>query len=241
VEEKSVNPPTPSGYAIDRICTFGFALAVGAVAVQTVAHLTNALVFDYEFWDLDADQDGNALSWASSTATAGAALGALGLGMFRGTPSLRLIVLATLLAFFSLDDVAAIHEELASAAASQLDVGQTFAHALWPGLYLPLLGFVVLTLWRLSQQAQGRVRRAIVLGLALLAVAVVAEVASAMWWEEDARPLIDDLGVAVEEGAELGGWILIATGLMALACLRLLRLGPGSDLLSEADRNGPAR
>ena len=96
-------------------------------------------------------------------------------------------------------------------------------------LYLPLLAFVVVSLWRLAANASERIRRALLLGLALLAAAVAAEVLSAVWWSEDSRPLVDDLEIAFEEGAELAGWILIATAVLAIVADRLVRIGKSTE------------
>ena len=214
-------------FLVDRLLTVGFALAVIAVAAQTVGHLTNAFVLDYEIWNLDADQDGNALSWASSVATFSVGLGAFLLGLLAPTPIWRLLALAAILAFFSVDDVVGIHERLASETVHGLDLRESFGRALWPLLYFPLLGFAVLALWRLAAESEARIRRAILLGLGLLAVAVAAEATSVLWWSDQAgRPLADDLEVAIEEGAELGGWIILAA---ALGGILVSRLSPSVD------------
>lgn len=209
----------------DRIVAVGFVLAVVAVAVQTVAHLANAFFFDYGIWNFDADGDGNALTWASSVATFTAALGALLLGLLPRTPRWRMVALAAVLAFLSLDDAVGVHEELTSEVVHGLDVPTSVGRALWPMLYLPLLAFVVISLWRLAADAPQRIRGPILLGLALLAAAVAGETMSSLWWDEESRPLIDDLEVAVEEGAELAAWILIATAFGGIVVNRLLRMG----------------
>jgi hypothetical protein len=204
------------GYLVDRVVSFGFVTAAVAVAVQTVAHLTNAFFLDYEIRNMDADADGNALSWVTSVAIFTAALGAFILSLLPSVPTRRFVALGAVFVFFSLDEVAAIHEQLATVAVHRLDVATSVGRVLWPIFYLPLLAFVVISLWRLAASARDRIRRVILVGLALLAAAVVAEAMSTLSSSEDSRPLIDDLEVAAEEGAELGGWIFVATAFAAM-------------------------
>jgi hypothetical protein len=211
--------------ALARIVRVGVASAVIAVTVQTAAHLTNAFFLDYAVRNMDADADGNALSWAASVTLFTAALAAFVLSMLPSVRSRHFIGLGGILAFFSLDEVAAIHEKFASITVHSLDVPLSVGRAVWPVLYLPLLVFVATSLWRLAATSPSRIRSVIVLGLALLVAAVGAEATSALWWREDSRPLADDLEVAAEEGAELAGWILIGTGLVAIVYDRLLRAG----------------
>jgi hypothetical protein len=240
-----VTPANGSRRAVDlggRVITVGFLLAALAVAVQTFAHLMNAFVFDYGVWNMDASQDGNAFSWASSVATFGAALGALLLGLRTAVPAWRLVLLAVVLAFFSLDDVVAIHEKLAFADYGA-DIPKLIRRAFWPVLYLPLFAFVTWMLWQTAVRAEDRLRRAIQLGVGLLAVALVAEGVATIWWSEDdrERPLVDDLEVAIEEGAELVAWILIAAALFALLCEALPGFHGEIERSPRAGEEGPPR
>lgn len=226
-----------------RLVALGFVLAVVAVVLQTTGHLLNAFVLDYGVWNLDAGQDGNALSWASSAATFGAALGAFLLGIAAATPVWRLVLLAGALAFMSVDDVVAIHEKLAFANYG-VDIPNVIRRGFWPLLYLPLFAFVGLTLWQISARMQERIRRSIQLGLGLLAFALVAEVVATLWWSDDDtsdRVLMGDLEVAAEEGAELAAWILIATGLLAILCVSLLSFRPRPELspMAESEKLSP--
>jgi hypothetical protein len=226
VRERRANGGVGMPDPVERILNVGFALALVAVVLQTAAHLTNAFLLDYEVWSIDASGDGNALSWASAVATFGAGLAAFLIGLMPQRPDWRLVTLGCVLAFLSLDDVAMVHEKVAFSAADAVGAPDVVARATWPLLYLPLFAFAVVTLWRLAVGAQDRVRQAIQWGLALLALALVLETLATLWWEDDSRPLIDDLEIALEEGAELGGWILIATGLLAIAYETLLRARP---------------
>lgn len=239
--KRAVNGVTPAPDPVERVVSVGFLLAAIAVAVQTVAHLTNAFALDYEIWNMDAAQDGNALSWASSVATFTAALGAFLLALTSSRPLWRFFALAAIFTFFSVDDVIALHEKLAFGVGGDLGFPKLLSRGLWPLLYFPLFAVAALMLWRLSASTQDRIRLAIRLGLALLAVALAAEVVATLWWSDDSsfRPLYDDLEIAVEEGAELAGWILIATGLLALACAALGRLQGGGELPTQPAGGGP--
>jgi hypothetical protein len=225
------NDSVPSSYLTDRIITLGFVLAVLGVVVQTAAHLTNAFFLDYDIRNMDADADGNALAWASSVALFTASLGALFHSLFPSTPTRRLVAMGFVFAFFSVDEVAGIHEKIAYLAVHVIEVPGP-GRVIWPLIYLPLFAFVVLSLWRLSATVPARVRNTIVLGVGLLVAAVFAE-AMATLWDSNDRPLVDDLEIAIEEGAELAGWILIATAFAASAVNRLP--AAGGHLLQRAD------
>lgn len=222
---RAENGSAPSPELVGRVIAAGFVVALVAVVLQTIGFFANAFLLDYEIWNLDADADGNALAWASSVATFAAALGALLLGLLAPATSWQMFGVAAALGFFSLDDAVGIHEELASETVHGLDLPTSVGRAFWPMLYLPLLAFVVFSLWRLATNASERIRRAMLLGLAFLAAAVAAEILSAVWWSEDSRPLVDDLEIAFEEGAELAGWILIATAVLGIVVDRLVRIG----------------
>ena len=91
----------------------GFGIAVLAVLFQTVAHLGNEFVLDNRVEGLDADVEGNSFTWASSVATFTVALtAALHAAAFERQRR-EFSVLAGLAVWFSLDDVAIIHERVA--------------------------------------------------------------------------------------------------------------------------------
>jgi hypothetical protein len=140
------DPESLSGWLLSA----GLALAVAGVVVQTTAHLVQAFVapsLDY----LNADRDGNVFAWASSVAIFGAAFAALvlyGLRRRRG-----LLVLALALAFFSLDDIAAIHERLALHAEDLLGLADYSRRAVWVVLFMPLLVIVTALLVSIAREA----------------------------------------------------------------------------------------
>lgn len=196
---------------------------VALVVLQSVLHLVDAAVFDLQIARLDADSDKSVWSWLGSASELTAAFGAALLLL--GVPGRRrsLIFLTLVLGFFSMDDTVRIHEGLGNLglfASTGLS-----ARVLWPLIYAPLLVLTCTQLWRTSGAMVERCRYAVRGGLVMLAVAVVLEFfASTLIIKAGAGRVADDtrvgsmlyeLEVVVEEALELGGWLLIAAGLVA--------------------------
>jgi hypothetical protein len=201
----------------------GYAIAVGTVLVQSAAHITGVAVLDDRFWNLNADVEGNVLAWAGSAATFAAALAAFTLALVPKQVDRRLLTLSLLLAAFSLDDAIGIHERLAVRGADLLGVSPDAGRAIWPVVYLPALLAALLLLVDTARRVYDGARRMVRYGVALLVVAVAAELVAAF------ITAVLDLGrgswpdvveVAIEEGAELGAWLLIAFGLAAALLVR---------------------
>lgn len=198
---------------LDRVLTLGLAVALTGVALQTLVHLLNAAFFENPL--LDANAEHNPMTWASTVATFAAALAAALHATLLRKRRRTYIVLACAFAFFSLDDAILLHERLATSVLDALGVSVSWDSVLWPALYLPLAGVVVLSLLAVAHTAPARAGRFIRIGLLLLLAAVAAEALSAPVSTTDtgagwAHVLVG----AFEEGAELASWILIATGLM---------------------------
>jgi hypothetical protein len=118
-----------------------------------------------------------------------------------------------ILAFFAIDDIAALHERMGSG----LDaLGLPHADGIWFPVYVPLFAFTFVTLVRVARRA-GEVGSALLAGLVLLGLALAGEVATAVLDPLDRtnHGVWYSLEVAFEESAELAGWILIAAGLGA--------------------------
>jgi hypothetical protein len=210
---------------VERLVSVGFVVAVVAVAVQTLGHLTNSLVLDYRVYNLDADVDGNMLAWASSAATFTAGLFAVLSAFVLEAQKRLLLALGAVLVLFSADDIVALHEHLGQWVVRLVDVDVDYGRLIWPPLYLPLLLYVVLVLGNLALKGPEEARRPLKVGLVCLLAAVPAEMLWALWLVAagDIRTTGDAIEVAVEEGLELGGWILIATGMAAVALTGFLR------------------
>ena len=204
----------------------GFLIAMFAVFVQTVAHLGNEFLLDDRVEGLDADIEGNSLTWASSVATFAVGLmAALHAAAFERQRR-EFSVIAALAVWFSLDDVAIIHERVALELGEDLlDMPDYLAVRLWLILYLPLLLLAGYVLWRIAQAAKPPADRAVLYGLGLLVASIPVELAGAVTRKvaEDGTEVPETFRVAIEEGLELGGWILLASGLTAILCSALMR------------------
>jgi hypothetical protein len=205
----------------------GFRIALFAALALVVAHLGNEWVLDDRLEGVDADVEGNALTWASSVSTFAVALtAALHAAAFEKQRR-EFAVLAALTLWFSLDDVAIIHERLGLKLGDDvLGLTESVAVRLWLVIYLPLLVLAALILWRIAQAAGPPAERAIRFGLGLLVASIPVEIVGAATRELSERgttEIPNDLRIALEESLELGGWILIATGLTAILCSALMR------------------
>jgi hypothetical protein len=214
-------PGSPVTALERRILLAGAVVAAVAVGTQTALHLLATLVLDTSSglpWWLDADHEGTQFSWASGAATFAAALALALIVLVRNTAAPGLILLAALIAYLSLDDIARLHEQLAQKLREGAfeNIRPEFIDRSWVVVYVPLLAVVAVLLLRMTRDrrpADGLVR----LGLLLLALAVGFEVAGlgTTLLADESTTWPDSIEVALEEGAELGGWILIAAGLSA--------------------------
>jgi hypothetical protein len=193
-----------------------------------VAHVANGVFFDDEVQAFNADHGASVFAWASAAVTFVAAFVLFLLWLVpRGAG--RLLVVAVVLAFFSLDDVVRIHERLGTAIRSDVfGLPTGWGRLVWPAIFLPLLALAFVVLWRLAEGAPERVGSALRLGLVMLVAAVAAEVVSAPLYISD-----EDSGwpgrveVVLEEGAELAGWTIVAAALTCLVADALVRARPG--------------
>jgi hypothetical protein len=199
-----------------RLVSTTWAVAVTAVAIQTGVHIAN-----FAFWKLDgldADQEYNAFSWASTMTTFAAAfflfIPAAAIALDRMTTAVTAVI-----AFFSIDDAVGIHERLAERSVEVLNVELSLERVIWPLAFLPALVFVFVMLLRMARTSPDRISFAITSGLLLLGAAVFAEITSAAYLADDRVTWTETLEIAFEEGAELAGWILLAGALAARAYL----------------------
>jgi hypothetical protein len=202
-----------------RIIRVGIVLTSFAVLGQSVIHLINVMVFDLGIGLLNADADGTVFAWASVVVTFLAAAMAALLAALRPRHAVLLLGLAAALVFLSLDDSVQIHERV-SELKTQLGPITHFARTFWPLVYLPLLAAVF---WGLAVVASGMrpaLRRLVILGLGLLVAAILLEMASPVLFVIgfDHGDLGYELEAVIEEGAELGGWMLVALALAATVC-----------------------
>jgi hypothetical protein len=209
---------------IERTLRIGTQVAIAAVAVQSLAHLGNVFAADGDIDGLNVENDINLFAWASSMAIFTAALAALALAALLPALRGRLLVLGAILVFFSVDDVATIHERLGTFVRRDvLDLPSGYGRLVWPAMFLPLLAAVFLILWDLSRRFPTAAGSALRLGLGLLVAAVALEIVSAPFYIEggSGTSVFGALEVVVEEGLELGAWVLIASALTGVALFGL--------------------
>jgi hypothetical protein len=212
---------------LERLLKIGLVLAVAGAALQALAHLVNVFLLGGDSWNLDAEADNNAWAWASSVATFTCAFIAFLLAVLPRTNAGRLWFLTAVLAFFSVDDLVKVHEGVGTGIRERLlDLPTGWGRVAWPVIFLPFLAAVFLLLWRMASDTGGRAGLWIKGGLALLVFAVGLELLSAPFYIEghSAHSVPGATEVAIEEGAELAGWILIATGLTVILLIRARRV-----------------
>lgn len=214
-----------------RILKAAAAFAVVAVAVQTLSELVNALALDYRYYGLDADVENNFWSWASTSVAFACAFVALVLAIVNRAWALPCGALAVFLGYLSLDDGYKLHERIGSRIAEALGLGEFGDRLLQPVFVLPVAAAAFVLLVWIGRRAAPEPRRWLYGALSLLGVALVAEfIARAA--ELDPPQTANAIEVAIEEGLELGGWIIIAATLVVVLVEELrsrseLSLGSG--------------
>jgi hypothetical protein len=224
-EEIRPGPPKPGAAGPgDKLVVLGVAIAIVTVTAQSVGHLVGVRLLDDRYLHLNADDELGLAAWTSSSATFAAAFGVLLLALLEKTIDRRLIALALLLAFFSLDDAVVVHERVGEKIADALGYGEDAERLIWLVLFLPLFALGLVLLVYASRRLPAALDRVLKWGIGLFVVALAAELLSSVIYsaadvERGSWP--DVLEVIVEEGAELAGWILVATGFLAAVLVLL--------------------
>lgn len=230
VAQSSAVPASTAGpkSAAARVVDLGLLLAAVAVSVQTVAHLVDFWAFDLEVELIRAESDTSVFAWASIVTTFTAAVGAVLLWAVGFGRSRRLALLAAAVAFLSLDDMVQVHERVSE---HVTDIGAPeswhLARLFWVVVLLPILVGTFALLWDLHRTLPSRYGRLVLIGAGLLVVAIGLEAVSPalFWLDFDHGDFIYELEVVLEEGAELGGWAVIASALVAASLDRLEHAG----------------
>lgn len=205
--------------ALERLIRVGLTFAVAGVAIQTAIHSLNDVLGGGQY--LSVNGEGNPITWGHSAVIFAAAFVCTLHATTLRWRRLEWVAMALILAFLSFDEMLLVHERVVAAVLEVLNVPMVWDSVVWPVLYLPVLGVLVLLLVGVALSIPGRVGRLVLVGLGFLAAAVAAEVLSApVSTSEDSW--LHSLEGAIEEGAELAGWILITTGLTAITVVGLL-------------------
>lgn len=198
----------------DRVARYGVVLTLVAVAGQSVVHLVNLAFFDLGFALLNVDYDFSAFSWAATSATFTGGVMLLLLAVVRQDDARLALGLAFAMAFLSLDDATQIHERISELGPDVLPIEHA-ARTFWPLVYLPFLALVFAGLTMFAARLPRVPARILLIGLLLLAGAVLLEALSPALFALglDHGDLGYEVEAVTEEGMELGGWMLVATAL----------------------------
>ena len=198
------------------VATAGVALALAAVTAQTGLYLLDVYALDRRVGTFDLDTESGFPAWAASVATFSTGFVALLLSFVEPAQKLRLWGLAAAATFLSFDEALGVHERLGLKVIDALDLDDTYLRVAWPAVYLPLLAAVAVLIVQLARTSTGPARGLLAAGMVMLAGAVGLEVAGLAL---DLIPPLTEtawlytLEIALEEAAELAGWILLTTGL----------------------------
>jgi hypothetical protein len=219
-----------------RIAATGTVLACAAVALQTLVYLVDIYAFDRSIALFDLDE-GGLVTWASSCATFAVAMAAFLLGFVDPRRRASATGAAVAAAYLSFDDAVIIHEDLGLEIAEALGLSSSYAQVIWPALYFPLVAALMVLLVRLGR-ATPEAFRLVRLGLGLLIAAIALNMAGIVldFADVDKASFAWTVEIVLEEGLELAGWILVATGLS----IRLLAAAFERALPAEAvDASAP--
>jgi hypothetical protein len=196
-----------------RLAATGTFLACAAVTVQTFVYLVDIYAFDRSIALFDLDE-GGLVTWASSCATFAVAMMAFLLGFVDPRQKVAGTAVAVAAAYLSFDDAVIIHEDVGFEVADALGLSSSYAQVIWPALYFPLVAIVMVLLLRLGR-ATPEAFRLIRAGLGLLVAAIVLNMAGIVldFADVDKESSAWTIEIVLEEGLELAGWIVIATGL----------------------------
>ncbi len=198
-----------------RILSVGSVAVAALVTAQTAGHLASLLADGLRF--LDVNQERAIWPMVSACLVLTAACSCRILAVHAHVRWIK--VLGGLLAFLAVDELLMFHEGIGIGAARALRLPDTWDSALWPLIYLPMLAVVFVLLGVIAhREAPHGPARAIRTGLRLLVSAVVVEVLSApLSTATSSSGLPHSMASMIEEGLELGGWGLIAIGLVSAA------------------------
>ena len=194
----------------------GVSLALVAVAVQTALYLADVYAFDRRVGTFDVDAESGLPAWAATVAIFSTGLVALLLSFVESSRRPSLLALAGAVTFLSFDESLVVHERVGLEITEALDLSDKYLRVAWPAVYLPLLAAIAVLVVYLARTSTGPARRLLVVGLVALAGAVGLEVAGLaldLIPSLTATDWLYTIQIALEEGAELAGWILLTTGL----------------------------
>lgn len=234
--------PARARLAGHRLLDVGAMVALVGGVLLVVASLANQFLLDGEVSSIDGRLEQSVWTWASSAATFAGAFAATVWSVVSPRHRASALVVAFTLAFFSLDDALTLHEGIGSGLVKTLEL-PSWVGGLWLMAYPPLLVVATWALVSATWNRGPRIRRATLVGLALLGAGLLLELVGIP------TKRLEVLGTdwphairgAFEEGAELSGWIVIASALTATLVLELARVLDGPDHADSVESSRPRR
>lgn len=236
-------PPSPSvvrprrGSATSSTTVRWLRLAAGvSVLAQTAVGIVNELSIESGF--LNPDEEGSLFQLVTAGVTVAAGVAAAVHARLFDVRRLRFAALAAVLLYFAADDLLVLHEGLGEAVGEGVfGLDGHLAVRLWILLLAPLLVAAFLLVASEARRSGAPLLGLLYGGLGALVAAVVVEVGGAVTRDPSFIDRVsgkpETLRYLVEEGFELGGWILLAGGLWALTIARM-----AGDGAAEAARRG---
>lgn len=219
--------PDPDAIA-QRLLRLAAGLAIVAATVATFGSIANHYLLADAISDLNPELEGNLLTWVTVVATFTGALAAAVHAITFSARRRRFFALAATLGFLSLDDGIRLHERVGDAIGLFENVETV--------IFTPLYAVAFLIIWAYAREVFTRAGILLRLGLMLLLAAVVVDLGSAVTsaLEEHGTAWPHAIQLAVEEGLEVSGWILVSATLMTLLCVALV--SPAGAPASRRDR-----
>lgn len=214
--EKTAAPARPAVDWGDRRVRSVAWLTLGLAGLQTAVGAANALLLDSSL--LDPNDEASVFQPVNAAVTAAAGAAAAVRAARGPHQRARYALLAVVLVAFAADDMLVVHERIGEAVgAGLLGLPDHLAVRMWVVLLLPLLAAAFLVLVVEAARLRGGVGLLLASGLAALVAAVGVEVAGAVTRDpafiERVGGKPETLRLLVEEGLELGGWVLVAGAL----------------------------
>jgi hypothetical protein len=195
----------------DRVVTIGVAAATVVVAAQISAQLIDFWALGLRIVALDSNQGDSIFGRIESLAVLGS-VSALVVFMRRSGATAVPLLLTAATGWLFVDNVSKLHEGAPA----------------WVLItYAALLAFTAIGFWQLSTPFAPRVRRLLRMGLLLLGASLAIHrlgphALMALGYGRDGWEY--QVKVALKEATQVGGWILVTTG-VAAAAVRPLRRG----------------
>jgi hypothetical protein len=189
-----------TGTGSDRVARLGLGIAAAVVAAQVSAHLVDFWALHLRSVSLDSASEDSVFVRIGTVAVLACAVATLALARRRRSLPTALLGLAA--AWLFVDGALGLHERIPH----------------WTLLYVPLLAAVLAGFWRLATPFAPTARRLVRAALLLLVLSAAIHrlgphLLAALGWGPNAWEY--QVKIALKEASEIGGWMLLASGLAA--------------------------